>query len=62
MFCNVDAVIILLCSSDPTEHMDTVDAGLVITLNSLSLSLLPLQKPSNVSETAQSHMWRWVAV
>lgn len=59
-FFNMDAVIILFCSSD--ERMDTVDAGLVITVNSLSLSLLLLQKPLNVSETAESHRWRWVGV
>lgn len=39
-FCNVDAVIILFCPSDPIGCMDTVDAGLFITINSLSLSLL----------------------
>lgn len=44
----MDAVIIPFWSSDSNEHMDTVDSGLFTTINSLSLSLLPSLKPSNV--------------
>lgn len=58
LFCYMDAVIILFWSSDPNEPMDTADACLFITINSLSLSLLPSQKPSKVSKKAERHTER----